>query len=172
MGLFRRAARPHDGLEVPHPHTPADESRDVSVEPLNAAEIIWAAQHREIIADLCSGAGSDSVDAQAVSDLFDRVQAIWLQSDDPSDSAPLVHAFGVALGDLVAERVPGLVWATAHDDGEPELVLSHPAHDLVIFPIASVGRNWGHAPVGWLAAYVHEVAGGALSILAGNRSHH
>src|SRR4051812_44179995 len=124
MGLFRRAGRPQDGLEVPHPHAPADETRDVQVEPLNAAEAIWAAQHRQIVADLCGG----SVDAKTVSDLFDRVQAIWLQSEDRTDSAPLVHAFGVALGDLVAERVPGLVWATADGDGAPELVLSHPAH--------------------------------------------
>ncbi|WP_028050607.1 DUF3806 domain-containing protein [Cellulomonas sp. URHD0024] len=168
MGLFRRTARPEDGLEVPHPHAPADDSRDVRVVPLNAAEVVWAAQHREIVADLCRG----SADAQTVSDLFDRVQAIWLQSDDRADSAPLVHAFGVALGDLVAERVPGLSWATAHGHGEPELVLSHPTHDLVIFPIGSVGEHWGHAPVGWLAGHVHEAVGGALAILAGHRSTH
>lgn len=153
---------------MPHPHTPADESRDVRVEPLNAAEAVWAAQHREIVADLCGG----SADAQTVSDLFDRVQAMWLQGEDRADSTPLVHAFGVALGDLVAERVPGLVWSTAHGDGAPELVLSHPVHDLVIFPIASVGKNWGHAPGGWLAAHLHEAVGGALAILAGNRSTH
>jgi hypothetical protein len=168
MGLFRRAARPEDGTEVPHPHTPADESREVRVEPLNAAEVIWAAQHREIIADLCGG----SVDAQTVGDLFDRVQAIWLQTDDRTDSTPLEHAFGVALGDLVAERVPGLVWAVAHGDGTSELVLTHPQHDLVVFPIASVGKNWGHAPAGWLAAHVHEATGGALAILAGDRTAH
>ena len=168
MGLFRRAARPEDGLEVPHPHTPSDESRDVIVEPLNAAELVWAAQHRELVAGLCAG----SVDAQTVSDLFDRVQSMWLQSEDRADSTPLVNAFGVALGDLVTERVPGLAWGSAHDDGEPELVLSHPAHDLVIFPIAAVRKNWGHAPAGWLADHVHEAVGGALAILAGNRSHH
>lgn len=168
MGLFRRAARPEDGLEVPHPHTPSDESRDVLVEQLNAAELVWAAQHRELVAGLCAG----SADAQTVSDLFDRVQATWLQSQDRAESAPLVNAFGVALGDLVAERVPGLAWATAHGDGEPELVLNHPEHDLVIFPIAAVRKNWGHAPAGWLAAYVHEAVGGALAILAGNRSRH
>ena len=153
---------------MPHPRTPADESRDVRVEPLNAAELIWAAQHREIVADLCAG----SVDASTVSDLFDRVQAIWVQSEDRTDSAPLVHAFGVALGDLVAERVPGLSWASAVGSGEPELVLSHHTHDLVIFPIGSVEKNWGHAPAGWLAAHAHEAVGGALAILAASRSPH
>jgi hypothetical protein len=168
MGLFRRAARPQDGLEVPHPHTPSDESRDVAVEPLNAAEVVWVAQHREIVADLCSG----SVDAQAVSDLFDRVQAIWLQAEDRADPSSLVNAFGIALGDLVAERVPGIAWGRAQDDEHPELVLAHPVQDLVIFPLASVAKNWGHAPAGWLAEQVHETVGGALGILAGNRSHH
>jgi hypothetical protein len=168
MGLFRRAARPEDGLEVPHPHTPSDESRDVLVEPLNAAEVVWAAQHREIVTGLCSG----SADAQAVSDLFDRVQGIWLQAQDRTDSTPLVNAFGIALGDLVAERVPELAWGRAQDAERSELVLTHPAHDLVIFPIASVAKNWGYAPAGWLAASVHEAVGGALGILAGNRSHH
>lgn len=153
---------------MPHPRTPADETRDVRVEPLNAAEAIWAAQHREIVADLCAG----SVDAQTVGDLFDRVQAIWLATDDRTDSAPLVHAFGVALGDLVVDRVPGLSWASAHGDGEPELVLAHDTHDLVIFPIGSVRKNWGYAPAGWIAGHVHEVVGGALAILAGDRSSH
>ena len=166
MGLFRRAARPEDGLVVPHPHTPADASRAVRVDPLNAAEIVWAAQHREIIAGLLD----DVVDAQTVGNLFDRVEATWVSSDDRADPTPLIHAFGVALGDLVSERVPGLVWGTAHGDGDPELVLSHPQHDLVVFPITSVGRHWGHAPAGWLPGYVHEVSGDALAILSGHRS--
>ncbi|KQT02141.1 hypothetical protein ASG23_01960 [Cellulomonas sp. Leaf395] len=69
---------------VPHPHTPADERRSVQVEPLNAAEQVWAAQHREIITGLCAG----TVDTQTLGDLFDRVQAIWLQSDERSRGVP------------------------------------------------------------------------------------
>lgn len=168
MGLFRRAARPSDGSVVPHPHTPADESRSVRVEPLNAAEIVWTAQHREIITGLCAG----TVDTQSLGDLFDRVQAIWLQSSDRTDPESLVHAFGVSVGDLVAQRVPGLVWGSAHGDGAPELVLTHPEHDLVVFPLAAVAKSWGEAPVGWVAEYVHEAAGGALAILASERQPH
>ena len=136
------------GSEVPHPHTPADESRTVQVEPLNAAEQVWAAQHREIITGLCAG----TVDTQTLGDLFDRVQAIWLQSEerDRTDPESLVHAFGVSLGDLVAQRVPGLVWGSARGDGAPELVLTHPEIDLVVFPVAAVAESWGRPPsAGW-----------------------
>src|SRR4051812_225130 len=170
MGLFRRAARPSDGQVVPHPHTPADESRSVQVEPLNAAEQVWAAQHREIISGLCAG----TVDTQTLGDLFDRVQAIWLQSEerDRSDPESLVHAFGVSLGDLVARQVPSLVWGSAHGDGTPELVLTHPQHDLVVFPVGAVGEVWGEAPVGWVTQYVEEASTGALEIIAGAHQPH
>jgi hypothetical protein len=164
MGLFRRAARPSDGGEVPHPHTPADDSHTVQVDPLNAAEQVWAAQHREIITGLCAG----TVDTQTLGDLFDRVQAIWLQSEerDRTDPESLVHAFGVSLGDLVAQRVPMLVWGSARADGAPELVLTHPEIDLVVFPVAAVAESWGTAPVGWVKDYVEETAGGALAVIA------
>src|SRR3954452_11531117 len=160
MGMFRRAARPTDGSAVPHPHAPADEARSVRIEPLNAAEIVWAAQHREIITGLCAG----TVDTQSLGDLLDRVQAIWLQSQDRTDPESLVHAFGVSLGDLVAQRVPGLVWGSAHGDGAPEMVLTHPLHDLVVVPLTAVAVVWGEAPLGWVARYVHESSGEALTI--------
>jgi hypothetical protein len=166
--MLRRAARPSDGSQVPQPHTPVDEGRSVRVEPLNAAETVWTAQHREIITGLCSG----TVDTQSLGDLFDRVQAIWLQSPDRTDPESLVHAFGVSVGDLVAQRVPGLVWGSARAEGAPELVLTHPEHDLVVLPLASVAQSWGSAPVGWVAAYVHETSGQALATLAGQPQSH
>ena len=170
MGLFRRADRPADGAVLPHPHAPGDETRSVRIEPLNSAELVWAAQHREIISGLCAG----TVDTQTLGDLFDRVQAIWLQSDerDRTDPESLVHAFGVTLGDLVAQRVPGLVWGSARSDGSPELVLTHAEHDLVVFPVAAVGQSWGSAPVGWVAQYVTEASEGALAIVGKDRQPH
>ena len=163
MAIFGRAARPTDGTVVPHPHAPADEGRSVQVEPLNAAELIWAAQHREIISGLCAG----TVDTQSLGDLFDRVQAIWLQSTDRTDPESLVHAFGVSLGDLVARQVPELVWGSARADASPELGLTHPQHDLVVFPLAAVAQAWGTAPAGWVAEYVRETSAGATEFLTG-----
>jgi len=166
--MFRRAARPSDGSQVPHPHMPEDDHRSVRVDPLNAAETVWAAQHREIITGLCSG----TVDTQSLGDLFDRVQAIWLQSADRTDPESLVHAFGVSVGDLVAQRVPGLVWGSAHGNGAPELVLTHSDHDLVVLPLTAVATSWGHAPVGWVSEYVHDASGEALAVLARQRQTH
>ncbi|MBO3085070.1 DUF3806 domain-containing protein [Cellulomonas fengjieae] len=147
---------------MPQPHTPADEGRSVEVEPLNSAELVWAAQHREIISGLCAG----TVDTTTLGELFDRVQGIWLQSTDRTDPESLVHAFGVSVGDLVARQVPGLVWGSARDDSSPELVLTHPTHDLVVFPLAAVAQVWGSAPVGWIGQYVREASSGAAAILA------
>ncbi|GEK22499.1 hypothetical protein CXY01_30190 [Cellulomonas xylanilytica] len=142
----------------------------MQVEPLNAAELVWAAQHREIISGLCAG----TVDTQTLGDLFDRVQAIWLQSEvqDRTDPESLVHAFGVSLGDLVAQRVPALLWGSAPGDGSAELVLTHPQVDLVVFPVAAVAQAWGEAPVGWVAQYVDEASTGALEIIAGAHQPH
>jgi len=89
-----------------------------------------------------------------------------------TDPDSLIHAFGVSLGDLVAHRVPGLLWGSARSDGAPELVLTHPEVDLVVFPVAAVAKSWGEAPVGWVAEYVEEASTGALEIIAGAHQPH
>lgn len=168
MPLFRRTPRSTDGSVVPTPHGPAGaEQVDVpptgALEPLNAAELVWTAQQRGLVEELCDG----SADPQAVGDLFDRVQATWLATDDRPDPEPLVNAFGVALGDLLVQRVPGLAWASYRDEAGPELVLAHPTHDLVLFPIGAVRREWGSAAERWLVVQVHRTAGTALAVLSG-----
>ena len=77
-----------------------------------------------------------------------------------------MHAFGVSVGDLVARQVPSLVWGSARDDASSELVLTHPTHDLVVFPLAAVAKIWGTAPVGWVGQYVREASSGAAATLA------
>lgn len=173
MGLSRPAPRPTDG-SVPHPHRPADghvlgdepvpapvDLPDGSLEPLNDAEQVWLAQHRELVVGLCEG----NTDAATLSRLFDRVHAGWLASVDRDDPHTLVNAFGIALGDLLASRLPGLTWHVYTDASGPELVLAHPVQDLVVFPISSVARQWGHAPEDWFARYADDVTGSARTIL-------
>ena len=171
MGLFRRAARPSDGEVVPHPHAPGDESRSVQVEPLNAAEQVWAAQHREIITGLCAG----TVDTQSLGDLFDRVQAIWLQSDerDRTDPESLVHAFGVSLGDLVAQRVPGLLWGSAPQRRRPRAGPDPPRASTWSCSRSPRSRSRGarHPSAGWPSTS-QEASDGALEIIAGAHQPH
>lgn len=169
MPLFRRTPRPTDGSVVPTPHGPAGNEHvdavDAPPAPLNAAELVWTAQQRALVEELCDG----SPDAQAVAELFDRVQSTWLTSADRPDPEPLVNAFGVALGDLLVQRVPGLAWASLTDASGSRLVLVHPTTDLLMFPIASVREQWGTAPDRWVAATVHRTAGAALAVLAGGQ---
>ncbi|MDM7830408.1 DUF3806 domain-containing protein [Cellulomonas edaphi] len=139
---------------LPSPHLPGDDEPSGCTAPLNAAEQVWAAQHRELVSELCDG----DVDEWTVGHLFDRVHTTWLESEEQPDPAPLVHAFGVALGDLVLREVRGLAWVSYRDDDtRVTLALSSPDSPLVVFPIASVEEHWGIAADGWFTAHVHAV---------------
>ncbi|MEN0130292.1 MAG: DUF3806 domain-containing protein [Brevundimonas sp.] len=155
---------------LPSPHRPGDDERAGRTQPLNAAEQVWAAQHRELIAELCDG----DVDEWSVGHLFDRVHATWLTTDDQPDPAPLVHAFGVALGDLVLREIPGLAWVSYRGDGDDDiaLALSRTGNPLVVFPIASVHDHWGTAGDGWFTEHVQAVVDETIRQLrrAGGRS--
>ena len=138
---------------LPSPHRPGDDDTTGRTAPLNPAELVWAAQHRELVSELCDG----DVDEWTVGHLFDRVHGTWLASEEQPDPSPLVHAFGVALGDLVARDVPGLAWVSYQDDDEVVLALSRTGNPLVVFPIASVEAHWGVADEGWFTDHVHVV---------------
>jgi hypothetical protein len=171
MPVYRRTPRPSAGSLIPSP-TPSPEDVPGAetaeqfgfVEPLNAAELVWTAQHRELLAELCDG----DVDAENVGALADRVQAAWLASDDRADPEPLVNAFAVALGDLVAARLPGLGWYVYRDSAGSELVLAHPRRDVVLFPVCAVGARWPAARRGWFAACVEESLHVAMHALHGS----
>lgn len=138
---------------LPSPHTPGDDERTGRTAALNEAEQVWAAQHRELVSELCDG----DVDEWTVGDLFDRVHGTWLESDERPDPTPLIHAFGVALGDLVVRDVPGLAWVSYREDDATALALSRAGNALVVFPIASVEEHWGLAGHGWFTHHVPAV---------------
>jgi len=138
---------------LPSPHTPGDDERTGRTSALNEAERLWTAQHRELVAELCDG----DVDEWTVGHLFDRVHGTWLASDERPDPAPLVHAFGVALGDLVVRDVPGMAWVSYRDDDATAIALSRAGSPLVVFPIASLEEHWGAAAEGWFTTHVHAV---------------
>lgn len=163
MPLFRRTPRPSGGTLIPTPFgsvenevsgpTPPEIAPGV-VEELNAAERLWTAQQRELLLELCDAV----VDAPTVGRLFDRVHGAWQATARPADPDLLVNVFGVALGDLIAQRVPGLSWAVYRDDVGTELVLAHESNPLVVFPVAAVAERWGTAEPGWFAGYVEQAA--------------
>lgn len=170
MPLFRRTPRPSGGTLIPTPFgsveneasgpTPPEIEPGV-VEELNAAERLWTAQQRELLLELCDAV----VDAATVGCLFDRVHGAWRATARPADPDLLVNVFGVALGDLIVQRVPGLSWAVYRDDVGTELVLAHRSHPLVVFPVAAVAERWGAAEPGWFTAYVAEAARLSAAVL-------
>jgi len=138
---------------LPSPHTPGDDERTGRTTALNPAEQVWTAQHRELVSELCDG----DVDEWTVGDLFDRVHTTWLESDERPDPTPLVHVFGVALGDLVARDVPGMTWVSYREDDALALALARAGDPLVVFPIASVEEHWGVVVEGWFTTHVQAV---------------
>lgn len=160
MLLFRRTPRPSGGTLIPTPFgsaedgTPSPDRTPGTVEALNAAERLWTTQQRELLVELCDAI----LDPPTVGRLFDQVHGAWRAATPPADPDLLVNVFGLALGDLVAQRVPGLAWAVYRDDVGTELVLAHASHPLVVFPLAVVAERWGTAEPGWFAGYVEEAA--------------
>lgn len=137
------------------------------VAPLNAAELVFVAQHRELVAGLCGG----SVTPEALGALYDRVLVTWASSpaEDRTDAEQLVRAFGIALGDLVVERSPGTAWVSSTDDEGTELALTHPGVEVLVYPIGVVGRRWSAGETGWLAGYADEIARGLAELAAAGR---
>ena len=127
-----------------------------AVEDLNAAERLFLAQQRALLAELCP-APQDPV---AVGALFDRVRAQWAQATDRPDPRGPVEAFGVALGDLLAARLPELSWAACTDRYGTEMVLARRDPELLVYPVAAVAQAWEDAHEGWLVTHLRAVVRG------------
>lgn len=129
---------------------------------LNPAELLFVAQQRALVAELCP----DPTDAEAVAALFDRVHAQWVQADDRPDLQPLADAFGVALGDLVCAHAPDLVWATCSDRYGTEIVLARAEPEVLVFPIAAIAQSWHDAGPGWFTRHLATVVRGVVPQLS------
>jgi hypothetical protein len=138
------------------------------VAPLNAAELVFVAQHRELVAGLCGG----SVTADALGALYDRVLVTWAASPagDRADAEQLVRAFGIALGDLVVALSPGTAWVSSTDDAGTELALTHPGVDVLVYPVGVVSRRWSAGETGWLAGYPDEIGRGLAELASSGSS--
>jgi len=143
---------------VPTPHLPADGSRR-GTRPLDAAEQRWTTLQRELVAELCDG-----VDEHSVGAVFDQVHTAWAGLCERPDPAPLVDAFGVALGDLLVWHVGSLHWC-ARRDGD-ELVVSDRAGAYTLAPLSFLATAWPDAGPGWFTAHVRLLRADALAVLA------
>ena len=128
------------------------------IDELNAAERVFLAQQRALVAELCE----DPSDAEAVSALFDRVREQWTQAEDKPDLQPLADAFGIALGDLVCADAEDLGWATCSDRYGTEIVLAREDPEVLVYPVAAVLQNWPYAGPGWFLRHLRTVVRGVV----------
>ncbi|MBU4215977.1 MAG: DUF3806 domain-containing protein [Actinobacteria bacterium] len=130
-----------------------------AVEPVGRPEARWMATQRELVADLCDG----SANAETLADVYSRVHQAWL--DQPTAPAPdaLIALFGLALGDLLIRRVPGLGWVLVSDDQLGELALTHFSAQVAVFPLSAVAERWRTGRADWLLAYVEQVVAAVRS---------
>lgn len=130
-----------------------------AVEPVGRAEARWMAAQRELVADLCDG----SADAQTLTSVFARVHDAWHQQSHPAPPEPLIALFGLAVGDLLTRRVPGLGWVLVSDDHVGELALTHARAQVAVFPLSAVAERWRSGRADWLPAYLEQVVAAVRS---------
>jgi hypothetical protein len=109
---------------------------------------------RELILDLCDGAA----DGQTLADVLTRVHQAWDRQPQRPAPTTLIALFGLAMGDLLIRRLPGLGWVLMSDGRTAELALTQPRGDLAVFPLSAVAQRWDSDTDGdWLLPYVEQV---------------
>lgn len=111
------------------------------------------ANQRDLIADLCDGAS----DAETLATIVHRVQLTWSDHTTHPDPTPLAALFGVALGDLLIRRVPGLGWVLLCDHQRCELAVAHATAPLAVFPLSATAQHWPDLRREWVLPYVEQV---------------
>lgn len=111
------------------------------------------AAQRELVADLCDG----SADAETLASVFARVHQSWQQQPQAGSPDALIALFGLAVGDLLVRRVPGLGWVLVSDDHVGELALTHVSAQVAVFPLSAVAERWRSGRADWLPAYLEQV---------------
>ena len=146
--------------DAPGPVATALADTHHTVEDLNDAERVFLAQQRALVAELCP----DPQDPAAVGALFDRVRTQWAQATDRPDPRGPVEAFGVALGDLVAARLPELSWGVCTDRFGTEMVLVRRDPEVLVYPVAAVAQAWEDARGGWFVTHLEAVVRGVAPV--------
>lgn len=124
------------------------------VEPVGVLEARWMSDQRELALDLCDGAA----DSQTLAQVLTRVHHAWERQPRRADPSPLTAMFGLAVGDLLVRRVPGLGWVLMADGRTAELALTHARAELAVFPLSAVAQRWSVDGDGdWLLPYVEQV---------------
>ncbi|HEX5332793.1 MAG TPA: DUF3806 domain-containing protein [Cellulomonas sp.] len=127
-----------------------------AVRTLDPAELVWLAEARELL----RGPGVDLTDIAWLGGHLDGLMTTWHHTM-PSlrwDPLPTTTAVGLAVGDAVIARVPGLEWVFAFDAPGSPYALAHPRTAMVVVPADTVAMLWQHGATGRLPGLVDELA--------------
>ena len=147
---------------VPAPRgeaVPAATDPRPATRPLDPTELVWLAEARELL----RGPRVDLTDVAWLGSHLDSLMASWHRSPSAArwDPSPTTTAVGLAVGDAVIARVPGLGWVYAlHAPGSP-YALAHPRTVAVELPVDAVAHLWTQGVPNLLPALVDELAGRA-----------
>jgi hypothetical protein len=88
---------------------------------------------------------------------LDRTWAAWLAVHvrDQEDPSPILNAFGVALGQYLADRF-NLAWKVVQDGDTNEFAIYGPLGDLLIFPPSLVAKRYAAGETGFFVRIEEE----------------
>jgi hypothetical protein len=111
-----------------------------AVRTLDPAELVWLAEARELL----RGPGVDLTDVTWLGAQVDSLMASWHRTPPGLrwDPVPTTTAVGLAVGDAVIARVPGLRWVYALDAPGSPYALAHPRTTRIGLPIDAVTLLW------------------------------
>ncbi|MGV8977853.1 MAG: DUF3806 domain-containing protein [Cellulomonas sp.] len=143
---------------MPSPHPTAERIAPAlrpAVRTLDPTELVWLGEARELL----RGPGVDLTDLDWLSGHVDALLAAW-RDTMPSlrwDPLPTTTAVGLAVGDAVIARVPGLEWVYALGGPGSPYALAHPRTTMVELPIDAVAHLWADGALGQLPGLVDEL---------------
>jgi len=145
---------------VPSQRTSPDQTPRPTVRTPDPAELMWLEEARELL----RGPGIDLTDVQWLGTQLDTLMASWHTCPPAQrwNRVPTTTALGIAAGDAVIARVPGLQWVCVPDTAGPRFALAHPATTAVAHPIEAVDEIWTTGGAGLLPELVDGIAARAL----------
>lgn len=126
------------------------------------AELVWLEEARELL----RGPETDLTDVGWLGAQLDVLMGSW-HACPPAERwnpIPTTTALGIAVGDAVIARVPGLEWVYVLEPGGSRFALAHRASTLLEHPIEAVSALWSEGRPGTLRPLVDQLARRALSL--------